>query len=173
MPKWSESLIKERVSADLFEEIPSDDEAWSREEKQRIRDLAFVCEGVFRSNERVKSAVAAIKKIRKGAAPAVREVADAVLEELKEIRDDLKFAKSRRGQFVLFANDYAQEVYKTMRKDEALAEVMIGSHAEHEQLVIAGSVNDAEDIAKVARLLAKHPSGVPVQFHVVLRPSGA
>lgn len=170
MTKWSESLIKERISQELFQEPPGQG-TWSREEKQRVQDIAFLCEGVFRSDERVKKALAAIKKLRKDAPGAARDVADHVLEELKEIRNDLKFAKSRRGKFILFANDYAQEVYKTLRKDDALAGVMIGSHPEHEQLTVAGSVEDAADIAKVAQLLAEHPPGVPVQFHVLLQPS--
>ena len=165
--KWSESIVKTRVDASIFEET----EKLSHDDRAVLNDLSFWCEGVFQSEERiekVRKKVLRARDLTEASAAAIREIADQVLEELREIEEDLKFAQSRRGRFILFANDYGQELYGDLRKVAALDEVMVGSHPEREELVVSGRVEAAEHLSQLASLIAEHPPGVPIRFELVL-----
>ncbi|MCA8969242.1 MAG: hypothetical protein KDC95_05640 [Planctomycetes bacterium] len=164
MERWSEDLFKERVAKELFDETSD----MSREDLQSVRELAFLCEGVFRTVERVQTVRSKIERLRKSVSKTVQDVADEALEELTEIESDLELANSRRGRFLRFANDYVQELYVTLRADAALAGVSMGSHPQLEQLMVVGSVADAAALSKVADLLGRFPPGVPVMFQVLV-----
>ncbi|MFC1706717.1 hypothetical protein ACFL59_07840 [Planctomycetota bacterium] len=167
MAKWSELLVRERISPTHFES----EEDWTAEDRKGVKDLEFVCGGVIRTKEKVKKVQDKVKKIRKGGTTTVKAIADLVLEELQEIKDDLKFAKSRRGKFVMFANDYAQTLYGTLRKDDSLAGVMVASHPEREEIVVTGSLGFSADLAKVAHMIEEQPPGVPVRYDVLVKPA--
>ncbi|HEU4678611.1 MAG TPA: hypothetical protein VFS35_03755, partial [Terrimicrobiaceae bacterium] len=111
-----------------------------------------------------------IKEIKRAShSPGVASVAEEVLKELDEIAADLKFAKSRRGKFVLFANDYAQEVYKKLRADADFNDLYIASHPEREELVLTGSATSFDVLIASLSLISKYPSGVPLRVDVTIK----
>ena len=67
-----------------------------------------------------------------------------------------------------FVNDYAQGVHEVLRADPDLQGISVGSHAEHERLMIVGEPPNARALTKIAELLEKHPPGVPVHVAVTL-----
>jgi hypothetical protein len=73
---------------------------------------------------------------------AVRDVLEDVSGELKEIADDVRFADSPRGRFVLFCNDYSQELYKIIRSQAKFVDAYIGAHLDREAVVVQGHVPD-------------------------------
>jgi hypothetical protein len=164
--KYSERLVKNRIDPLLFEAKPEH----SPGDRKEIADLQFYCEGVFNTSERVSKVRKKIEDI-KTASPslALAGVADEVLEELDEIADDLGFATSRRGKFVMFANDYAQEVYKEMRATADFNDLYIGSHPEREELVLTGTARSFDVLSASLSLVSKYPSGVPFLIDVTVK----
>lgn len=163
-PKWSESLVKTRVDENLF----TPPEGCSAEDRRRLDDLRFFCQGAFHDAERLAKARERFARAAARGEPSevVQEVVKAVEAEFDEIEADLRFAKSRRGKFVLFANDWAQSWHAELRREARYFGVSVGSHGEQEVLMVAGEVASAEDLADLARLVGRHPPGVPVEFRV-------
>ncbi len=165
--KWSESLIKSKIDPQLFE-IEDD---IKNEEHQILKDFQFYCEGIFDTPERIKRVKGKIKDLKKNSkSKIIKAIGNEILGELKEISDDLKFANSRRGKFVLFANDYGQEVYKELRTHNELNDFMIMSHPEKELLVltVVGSTPSAKTVIKAINIIDKYPAGVPFQINITL-----
>ena len=166
MEKWSESLSKNKIDETIFEV----DGEISAADRNRIENLQFHCEGVFRDRDRIKKVRSLVRRKAKEKphSLAVKAVADGILEELDEIESDLKFASSRRGKFVLFANDWAQEIYATLRKNKRLASIAMGPHSEQERIVVHGTLKAAGDLLEVVRLLDKNQPGVPIEYRVTV-----
>jgi hypothetical protein len=159
--KYSEQIVKNRINPFLFETTPEH----SPGDRKEIADLRFYCEGVFNTSERVSKIRKKIEDIKTASlSSAVVSVADKILEELDEIADDLGFATSRRGKFVLFANDYGQEVYQELRATADFNDLYIASHPDREELVLTGTAKSFDVLGAALSLVSKYPSGVP--FHV-------
>lgn len=169
MQKWSKALTKNRVDSEIFEDVS---EA-TPTELARIKDLKFYCEGVFETSERIKKVREIIKKKAKErpTSTIVTITANAILDELKEIETDLKFAKSRRGKFVLFANDWAQQVYSRLRKDARFKDLALGPSSEKETLIVYGSISDATALIDAIRILEMYDAGVSIEFRITLPTS--
>jgi len=164
--KWSEQLVKNRIDPSLFEATPEQ----SQGDRKAIADLKFYCEGVFNTSEKVLRVRKKIEEVKTASrAPAVLNVADEVLEELDEIADDFKFAKSRRGKFVLFANNYTQEVYKKLRANADFNDLYIASHPDREELVLTGSAKRFDVLIASLSLISQYPSGVPFRVDVNIK----
>jgi hypothetical protein len=78
---------------------------------------------------------------------------DLILEELKEIRDDLKWAKTKKGRLILACNEVVPRLYRTIRSEWGLSEVMIGAHAEKLAVMVAGHVGRPDDKQRVIALV--------------------
>ena len=166
--KWSEALTKNRIAPEALQL----EEPHSPAEAEQLKDLAFYTQGVFEKPERIEKIRELLRKRRrdKSTAPRIRTVIDAVLAELKEIAEDLAFAASRRGTFVLFVQDWAQTFHAALRRNKDFDNLFIGAHAEKETIVAQGSVPSAKALGACAALIEKHHPGVPVEFHVRLDP---
>lgn len=166
--KYSEQLVKNRINPFLFEATPEH----SPGDRKEIADLQFYCEGAFNTSERISKVRKKIEDIKTASLSAVVVgVADEVLEELDEIADDLGFATSRRGKFVLFANDYGQEVYKELRAIADFNDLCIASHPDREELVLNGTVKSFDVLSTSLSLISKYPSGVPFRVDVIITQS--
>lgn len=163
-PKWSESLTKNHVDDFVF----SVEAPLSAVEQKALADMKFYCGGVFETPERIKKVREKIKALKKAATSTVKIVADAVLEELAEIESDLKFAKSRRGKFILFVNDWAQCLYKEVRTKPCFDNIIAGSHMEKEVIVIAGTVSKHEHLIDLVRAVEKKDAGVLIEYRVLV-----
>lgn len=168
MSRWSEFLVKTRIDDSVFELSESVDAL----ERQRIEKMRFWCEGVFTDKERVKKVRDKVKraKMQKPRADVVEDVADAILEELDQITEDLKFAKSRRGKFILFVNDWTQELYKTFRKDSRFDDLIVGVHGDHERIVVTGRVHDARALVAAVQVIAEHDAAAQLEYRVMMEP---
>lgn len=169
MTRWSELLLKTRVDIDAID-VP---EGLSADEMYRVKDLLFLADAscataelLAKARERLKNSLARGPKTK-----AVRAVAKAIAEQYAEIARDLKFAKSRRGKFILFTNDWAQQFHAQRRADRSLDDVVLGAHAEHERIVAGGTVAAPEALVRLVQLLAAHPPGVPIEYRVIVTGS--
>lgn len=165
-PRWSESLVKNRIDEALF--TPPD--GCSAEDRRRIDELRFFCQGVFQDAERLGKVRERVARAaaRGGPSEAVQEVVEAIEAELDEIAEDLRFQASRHGRFVLFVNDWVQSWHEELRREARFAAVLPGAHADREVVLVAGEVARAEDLADLARLVGRHAPGVPVEFRVTV-----
>ncbi|MEQ1632444.1 MAG: hypothetical protein ABL997_08735 [Planctomycetota bacterium] len=169
MTKWSELLIKTRVDLDAID-VPEDATA---DERSCIRDFRFLADGVFSTTERLKAVRERLKRslARGPKTAAVKAAAKALTAELDEIARDLEFAASRRGQFVLFVNDWAQTFHAQRTAEAGLADITIGTHAEVERIVVAGSVESPRALLRLVELLSDHPPGVAIEYRVTVNNS--
>ncbi len=167
MEKWSESLVQRKVGDEVFET----NEDVTQIDQTQLDDMQFLCEGVFTDKERLKKVRGKIKKTYcgKGNSSLVRNVAESVLEQLAEIKDDLKFAKSRRGKFILFVNDWAQQAYVGLRQDTRFDDIMIGSHLEEERIVVTGETSDPATLVETIQMIATNEPGVPVEYRITVQ----
>ncbi len=165
-PRWSESLVKTHIDQALFP-APAD---CSADERGRIDELRFLCQGVFQDVERVVKVRQRVARAAARGEPSetVQEVVEAIEAELDEIAADLGFAASRRGRFVLFVNDWAQSWHADLRHDPRFVAVSIGALPDREVVAVTGEVGFAEDLADLARLVGRHAPGVPVEFRVTV-----
>lgn len=170
MLKWSESLLKTRIEVSVFEIDATADAS----DIARVKDLKFFCGGVFETAERIDKVRAIVqKKAReKPASSIVKSVVQGILEELSEIESDRKFAKSRRGKFILFANDWIQPIYAEIRPAKRFEDLFFSADPEKEQIVVQGSVANAIDLIDCIKLVEKFTPGVPVEFRVKLNMPG-
>jgi hypothetical protein len=95
-----------------------------------------------------------------------REVVDVLQEELAEIASDLRFARSRRGKYVLFIQNYVQKLYETLRKDSRFDDVLIGAHSEREVVFVTGQVRGEANLRTLKSILLDSACGLPVEYLV-------
>ena len=98
-----------------------------------------------------RSAQAALAAFRKEMPTGGQD--DLILDELKEIRGDLKWAKTKKGRLVLLCNEVVPRLYRTLRSEWGLSDVLIGAHAEKLAVIVAGKVGSPDDKRKVVALV--------------------
>lgn len=160
--QWSESLTKISITDDVF------DASLGPEETALLAPLRELCRGRVDTADRVKEIKAALKTLPMGAKlpKAACEAVASLKEELAEIAKDLRFAKSRRGKYVLFMQDYVQRLYRTLRQHPRFADVYVGGHTEREIILVHGKVQSPADLEDLKAMLASEPSGLPEEYLV-------
>jgi hypothetical protein len=163
--KWSEALTKTKIDQALF-----DDFELTPTEKPFFVELRNLCSTPIDSLNRVTEIKTAIKELLAGRklSTNARELVSVLKEELAEIASDLRFAKSRRGRYVLFVQDYVQLLYRTLRQDSRFAEVYVGGHVEREIVMVGGEVRNKADLETLKSIISAHPSGLPVEYKVTV-----
>jgi len=80
-------------------------------------------------------------------------------EELREITEDLKWKKSKRGKAVIIINEWSQTFYGEFRSFDKYENVFIGGHSEINNVIfITGNVKYNEDIDDLLHYLkSKNP----------------
>ena len=139
----------------------------------RVDDLRLYCSADLSKLKNIKEVRDAIRKAKraKPRSDIIESVADAILEDLDEIEDDLKFAESRRGKFVLFVNDWVQILYKDLRKSENSNDIVVGPHVDSELILVHGEVKESSHLRQIIKLISALPPGIPVQYRVVVESS--
>jgi hypothetical protein len=164
MAKWSEAIVKSEISRWIFDPR----EGLSEAERVRITGLRDVCTGPITSKERIAAIRAAARDLRAQGrlSRAEREIFEAVMAELKEIAEDIRFRSSKRGRFVLEMNDRIQQVYGVIRQDSRFADVMIGIHPSREELIAHGRVDRPEDLDELRSIIAAANLPLLLQYQV-------
>ena len=162
--KYSEWLIKKSVDDFLFDPKSSD----AAEDLVQLAELRNLCSRELTSLQSLRQLKAELKDFAKARSVSerVRDVIDEVREELGEILDDLRFARSSRGRFVLFCNDYVRELYKIIRAQSQFADAYVGAHLDREAVVVAGQVPDETALHELRAIIVAHPPGVEVIWSV-------
>lgn len=128
MSTWEASLVKRCLSEWLIDEclssVPQAEQGrWRAELSPRV------------------SAPSDLKKLRKAVADLKRlvptEQGESLSDELREIVDDARWAKTQRGKYVLEVNQWLQPFHAEFRAKRAFLNVMIGGHAD--RTTLAGS----------------------------------
>ena len=164
--KWSEALTKTDIDSGLFE-----DYELSPNEKPLFADLQELCREPVDQMDRVKAIRTAVKSIAsdKTLSRNGKELLSAIKEELAEIASDLRFAKSRRGRFVLFVQDHMQALYRTLHADTRFNDIYVGPHVEREVVMVAGTVQSQKDFASLKDMIAAHPSELATEYKITIR----
>ena len=128
----------------------------------------------FTTLEAVRQLRAELKDITRASTVSdrVSDVLEDVREELREILEDFRFARSRRGRFVLFCNGWAPDVYRTVRSPSRFDDAYVGVHARREAVVVAGHVPDAAALHDLRAIIEAHPPGVEVVWKVAVGRQG-
>src|SRR5262245_12488761 len=95
---------------------------------------------------------------------------DDMEKKLEEISDDLRYARSPEGRFMLFVNDWSRDVYRTVRRQPRFNDALVGGHRDREAIVVAGSVPSERTLRDLRAIIDAHPPGVEVVWKVNVRP---
>jgi hypothetical protein len=168
--RWSEWLVKRSFDESLFDSEPSDTAA----DKALLAKLRVLCTQQLTTADSIRQLRAELKEITKASTVSDRMsiVLQDVREELREILEDLRFARSWRGRFVLFCIDWAQEVYRTVRLQPRFDDAYVGAHVDREAVVVAGRVPDDAALCDLHAIIDAHPPGVEVIWKVTVGRQG-
>ena len=167
MTSWSELLTKTSISPDIFDDL---DELGAAE-RARIEALRDLCAGVIDSKEKLKQlreAITALRKQRRVSADE-RDFFDNVKDELSEIADDIRFASTKRGQFVLGGQDWWQKLHPQIRSDKRFDHVICGMHTDRFTYLVTGKLANADALAELKQMIEAHEPPVPVEYRVEVR----
>jgi len=168
MRRWSEALVKETVSQSLLDADAED----SDQDLAALSDLRSLVSRKLGTKSAVNRLRSDLEDWKKNRALSARleEVFSDITEELEEISDDIRWARTRRGRFVLFANDYGQHIYGKIRPNPKFADVYLLADAKQEELVVSGSVAEEATLQELRSIIQEHDPGVPVNYQVTVRP---
>ena len=131
MKKWSNSLCRTSVSKHLVEDV--------KEECGTIIPPSSY--GAISNEIKTKSDFKALEKTVKYLKEYISEgLYAAILEEQKEIKSDLKWIGTKRGQYVATINDWVQLFYSEFRAQKEFDDVFIGGHTERMVVFITGKI---------------------------------
>jgi hypothetical protein len=164
--KPSDFLIQRSISADLFDPQPSD----SDEDRAVLEQLRRLCGGDLTTLDSIKELRAEIKQLTRARAMSdrVSAVLEDVGEELAEILDDLRFAKSRKGRFVLYFQDWSARVHTVIRSQPRFCDAYVMANSDREAVVISGSVPDEDALRDLRSIIDAHPPRVQVIWEVTV-----
>jgi hypothetical protein len=162
--KRSESLVKKEISSFQFDPEPSD----TTEDKALLKKLRKLCSVELTSAKSVKQLKVELKKFAKVQAASVRmnNLVEDILGELDEIGDDIKFAGSPKGRFILFFNDWAQPLHKKIRSQKKFNNAYLVADPKNKTIVVTGSVPSEKARRELEALVKAHPPGVKVVWRV-------
>ena len=168
--KWSDALVQRSVSSWLFDPKPSDTD----EDRVALSELRNLVNRELNTVSDVKGLTSDLKIWGKARALSERlkQVFDAVVfEELKQISDDIGWAGNARGKFIVFANDYVQELYRKseFRSDPKFAEVYVCAHSKRNEIVVTGAVASQGILNKVRSIMRANDPGIPVSYQVTVK----
>jgi hypothetical protein len=168
--KWSEWLLDCSLDDFLFGPEPDD----TAHDLALLGELRSLCSRNLASLKSVRELKAELKSFaRSRSVPGrVRGVLDGIEERLAEIADDLRFARSPQGRFILFVNDWAQQLYRIIRPQPRFADAFIGAHRDGAAVVVYGRVPTERALRDLRSLIEAHPPGVEVIWQVAVRRSG-
>lgn len=76
-----------------------------------------------------------------------------IMDELKEIAKDLKWATTNRGKLVLHCNECVPELYGTIRGAWGESDVVVGAHTEEIAVIVAGKLKQSGNREKIIDLV--------------------
>ena len=101
-----------------------------------------LCDALSKRFESVKDVNSAISFVKsKGKELGIEDI-DPLLEELDEIKDDLKWLRSKRGQLVLYVNSKYEEWEKSLSKKFEISGLMLRAHSEKYAICVVGTIED-------------------------------
>ena len=168
--KWSDALVERSVSSWLLDPEPSDTD----DDRVALSELRNLVNRELNTVGDVKGLTSDIRKWGKGRALSERlkQVFDTIIfEELEQILDDIDWASSARGKFIVFVNDYVQELYRKseFRSDPMFADVYVGAHSMRNEIVVTGAVASEGMLNKVRSIMRDNDPGIPVSYQVTLK----
>jgi hypothetical protein len=76
-----------------------------------------------------------------------------IIDELKEIAKDLKWATTKRGKLVIQCNERVPELYETIRDAWGESDVMVGAHTEELAVIVAGKLKQSGNRERIVDLV--------------------
>jgi len=137
--------------------------------ERKIEELREPCERGLATQQSIREVKAQLKSFAKSRYILLVD-RDGLEQELEEISDDLRFARSPEGRFMLFVDDWSREVYRTVRKQPRFNDALVGRHRDREAIVVGGSVPSERALRDLRAIIDAHPPGVELVWKVNVRP---
>lgn len=149
MSNWEESIVKRSISEWIVEECLAHLPNASKQ------DWIASLTAEVRTPTDLKTLRSAVQKLKK---QLPEEVFESVQEELREIADDAKWIKTKRGKYVLALNKWVEPFHAEFRLKSQFANVAIGAHDEREVVFASGFVSSQEVFHELLKYVAsKNP----------------
>lgn len=155
--KWSEKLVKRKISDFLVEELI---EQTAEPIPTEILDL-LKHEIVEKADlKKLRDAIRLLKKY------ADEDMVDYIREEYEEIKDDIDWAATAKGKCILDINDWVQGFYEEFRTKDEFANVAIGGHTTKEVVFVAGTVSTTENLDALKTYVSSKSPPLDVLYEV-------
>ncbi len=147
--KWSESLSKSTISDFLIDDIVNRSSA--EIPSKIIESLRIVVEN---KND--------LKQLKKGISKLKPHISKdlyvEIQDEFKEIKEDLHWVGSKRGQYITKINDWIQPFHSEFNSFKEFEGVMIGGHSDKMVVFLTGKITDNKTYQKLINYVAsKNP----------------
>lgn len=101
-------LLKSKIPDDLLEEMDDYSETLRNDK---------ILHGNLDTNEKIKYAKAILKEHKLALKTFSTDIYSELINAVKEVADDVKFVKSKNGKLILVAEDWVEEIKKSMSDD--------------------------------------------------------
>ena len=101
-------LLKSKIPDDLLEEMDDYSETLRNDQ---------ILHGDLDTNEKIKYAKAILKEHKLALKTFSTDIYSELINAVKEVADDVKFVKSKNGKLILVAEDWVEEIKKSMSDD--------------------------------------------------------
>ena len=102
------SMLKYKIPDDLLEEMDDYSETLRNDQ---------ILHGDLDTNEKIKYAKAILKEHKLALKTFSTDIYSELINAVKEVADDVKFVKSKNGKLILVAEDWVEEIKKSMSDD--------------------------------------------------------
>jgi len=135
---------------------------------RKIEGLCAPCERGLATPQSVRDVRAELKGFAKSRfiSPGDRDLLE---QELEELSDDLRYARSPDGRFRLFVEDWARNLYRTVRTQPRFNDAHVGARRDCKAMVVGGSVPSERALRDLRAIIDAYPPGVEVVWKVDVR----
>jgi len=149
MGNWSNLLCKSSISSFIIDDII--EECENKIPAGLIQSL----QTIVKNKEDFKLLKTSVAELKPSISEGLYEV---IKEELREIKEDTQWVKTKRGQYVSKLNDWLQPFHSEFNAIKEFEKVYIGGHTEKIVVFVTGKVRTEESYERLVNYVSsKNP----------------
>ena len=154
---WRQALVQDRLSAALLDQIrPYCAEDVIAELARPVTDKASL------------AALAAAAKT--GAKKLPSHLAEALQDEIAEIKADAKWVGSKQGRYLLAINMWAEGFHREFRSRPEFADACLGGHVDKQVVFVTGKVRSQQVLDELLAYVASKEPPFKLLVEVTIAP---
>ena len=161
MSKWSDMLVKKQISEHLVDKVRDD------YGPDYICIVPPILEATIESEADVKALKDAIKEVK----PRLSEgLFKALQEEYREIADDSKWKSTRRGNYIMRTNEWAEPFHAEFRARKQYDDVIMGYRSSRRAVMLSGKVKSKRILKQLLKYIESKDPPFKLLLDVTVGP---